>query len=74
MMSLYGDFLQGIHPPTARPSASATNPHAVGLGMKVAPTAAMKKNRAAMPKKILPMMRSLKWLRQYTTSVALGYA
>lgn len=60
-MSLYaGPFLQGIHPPIASPSAIETRPHAVGFGMKFAPTAAKKNNAAAMPKKILPMVYPLK--------------
>lgn len=60
MKSLYAAFLQGVHSPTARPSARDTNPHAVGFGMKVAPTAAKKKKKAEMPKKILPTFDSLK--------------
>lgn len=56
----YGDLFQGIQPPTDKPRAVDTNPHAVGLGIKVTPTAAKKKKSAAIAKKILPMVHSLK--------------
>lgn len=59
-VSYAGPFLKGSHPPIASPSDIETRPHAVGLGMKFALTAARKKNRTAMPKKILPTRVFLK--------------
>lgn len=67
-----GPFLQGIHPPIASPKDMETSPHAVGFGMKFAPTAARKKNASAIPKKILPMSYSLK-ASPFTPAGAYGY-
>lgn len=53
------DRFQGIHPPTAKPSASPKRPHVAALGMRCEPTAARKNISAAIPKNILPMVSSL---------------
>lgn len=55
----YAVFLQGIHPPTARPMARATSPQAVGFGRSRTSTAAKKKNNAEMQKNIGPIASSL---------------
>lgn len=73
MTNSYAVFVQGAQPPTARPIAIETRPHAVGFGMTVTLTAAKKKNSAAIPKKILPMVSPLN-LQPYTPSARKGYA